>query len=83
MRIILYVLMVVTSGTIPGQTGVITGRVVGPDGPLAFVNTLVKGTGTGVATDMSGLFRLEGVPVGYQVVLLSLVGHRLEKGLCL
>ena len=58
-----------------GQSGVVSGRVVGPEGPVPFASTLIKGTTIGMATDGNGHFTLKGVPTGRQVLLISVVGY--------
>lgn len=56
------------------QVGTVAGRVVGPDGPVPFASTLIKGTTVGMATDGEGRFELREVPSGPQVLLISVVG---------
>ena len=59
------------------QTGVISGTVrdADNDSPLSDAAVVVSGTGKFTATDAKGEFRLEGVPVGSQSVLVTHSGY--------
>lgn len=58
------------------QTRTITGRITSPDEPegLIGVNVLVKGTTTGVVTDLDGNYTLQ-VPQGATALLFSYIGY--------
>jgi len=58
------------------QTRTITGRITSPDEPegLVGVNVLVKGTTTGVVTDLDGNYSLQ-VPSGATTLLFSYIGY--------
>ncbi|MCU0634725.1 MAG: TonB-dependent receptor [Gemmatimonadaceae bacterium] len=58
-------------------TGVITGRVTGPDGqPIEAAVIGVTGTSLATATDRDGLFRIANAPTGRQTVVIRSLGKR-------
>jgi TonB-dependent receptor len=58
-------------------TGVITGRVTGPDGqPIDAAAVAVNGTTLAATTDRDGLFRLGNVPIGRQTVTIRSLGKK-------
>ena len=56
------------------QTGVVHGRVVGPDGPLPYANVAVVGLDAGATTEVSGAFRIGDLPAGKHSVEIRYVG---------
>lgn len=58
--------------------GNISGKVVDALGELAGVSVVVKGTGNGTITDMTGEFRLSGVKPG-DVLQLSFIGYKTQQ----
>lgn len=58
------------------RSGIIMGKVI--DGynnePLAYANIHVKGTTIGTVTNEEGLYRLENVPAGEQIIVISFIG---------
>jgi TonB-dependent receptor len=58
-------------------TGLVTGRVVGPDGtPVASATVAVSGTALSARVDRDGIFRLAAVPTGTQTVMVRALGYR-------
>lgn len=56
------------------QSGVVVGSVVSENGdPLSNVMVLVDGSDLGALTDEDGLFRIDGLPVGLQVVRVRMI----------
>ena len=58
--------------------GNISGKVVDALGELAGVSVVVKGTGNGTITDMTGEFKLSGVKPG-DVLQLSFIGYKTQQ----
>lgn len=73
-RLYISVLCFLCVGASFAATGTVHGVVVGPDGPCPYVNVSLQGTLFGATTDAKGRFRIEGVPAGDHVLLLSSVG---------
>ncbi len=70
--------------TVVAQTGsvaTIVGQVVDDanDEPLVGVNVFIEGTTTGTATDADGRFRISGVAVGEQILVVSQIGYRPDR----
>ncbi|QRR02348.1 TonB-dependent receptor [Dyadobacter sandarakinus] len=67
------------------QTGVIKGQVkTGAGTPVEFVNLVLKGTGKGTVTSVSGDFELTGIQPGtYQLVGTGLGFRRIDKSVTL
>ena len=58
-------------------TGVVTGKVTGPDNrPLSGVVVTVRGVGLSVATSATGRYTLSHVPAGDQLLQFRRIGHR-------
>ena len=66
------------AGTLAAQaTGVVSGRVVGPDGtPVVTATASVTGTALTARVDRDGVFRFGAVPTGTQSVVVRAVGYR-------
>lgn len=57
------------------QQKAIKGKVLDAQGePIIGANVIIKGTGSGVITDIDGIFTLDNVPVG-SVVQISYIGY--------
>ena len=63
------------------QSGVVQGRVVDftSGEKLVGANVMVKGTVIGAATNVDGEFRIEGVPVGNQIIRTSYLGYNPDE----
>ena len=60
--------------------GTIRGTILTTDGqPATSVNVVVKGTNLGTRADDAGRFTIKNVPVGAQVLVVSMVGHQPEE----
>ncbi len=59
------------------QVGIVSGRVTGPDGnAINAASVSITGTSLSAATDRGGLFRIAGVPIGRQIVIVRSIGKR-------
>ncbi len=58
-----------------GQSGSISGRVVDDNGPIAFVNIVLKTTSEGTATDENGFFKINNLAEGKYVLVASAIGY--------
>lgn len=59
------------------STGIVTGRVTGPDGnAIAAAAITVTGTSLTATTDRSGVFTLVGVPAGRQSLTIRSIGKK-------
>lgn len=63
------------------QSGVVQGRVIDftSGEKLVGANVMVKGTVIGAATNVDGEFRIEGVPVGNQIIRTSYLGYNPDE----
>jgi hypothetical protein len=77
MRVLLFVLAVLSLGNLSGQQGVIKGKVVDAvnNEPLPFANVIIRGTTNGATTDLDGNYELKVEPGLYNVEA-SFVGYR-------
>ncbi len=77
-RWFLSLLLAVSPLTLAAQsTGVVTGRVTGPDGnPLGAAAVAVLGTSLTTSTDREGVFRLPAVPAGTQRITIRSIGKK-------
>nr|WP_293303509.1 TonB-dependent receptor [Allomuricauda sp.] len=74
----LFVVFVVSSlfTTAFAQEASISGRVTDNGEPLPLVNILLKGTETGTATDIDGLFQLTHIAPGNHVLIVTSLGYQ-------
>ncbi len=59
-------------------TGIIAGKLTDKEmqgNPLPFANVIIKGTGTGVTTDLDGLFQIENLQPGSYTIAISFMGY--------
>jgi outer membrane receptor protein involved in Fe transport len=64
------------------NTGSVVGKLIDKEynnEPLAFANVLLKGTYKGVTSDMDGLYALENIEPGSQVLIFSFVGYETQE----
>jgi len=57
------------------QSATITGRVLGPEGPLPYANVALVGTTNGATTDADGRFLIGSIAPGAHPVEIRFVGH--------
>ena len=59
------------------QTGSVSGRVLDPDTGEALIgaNVILKGTTTGVTTDLDGYFNISGLSIGRVTFVISYIGY--------
>lgn len=70
-------LVITTSFSQPVKTGIIKGKVKAADGQaVEGVSVMIQGTGKGAVTNEDGMFEIKKAPVGYHVLVVSLVGHQ-------
>ena len=76
MRFLFTFVFAVTAVMAHAQSGVISGKVTNArtNEPVPFTNVLVQGTNVATATDMEGLYRLEGLAPGLYNVEVSAIG---------
>ncbi|MDQ3102166.1 MAG: TonB-dependent receptor, partial [Bacteroidota bacterium] len=80
-RIIIFIALLFSAGSIRAQFHSISGVVTSTDGSIVVgahvqLPSLEKGT----TTDMLGRYKISGIPTGQHVVIISLLGHqRVEK----
>ena len=76
MRFLFTFIFAVTAVMAHAQSGVISGKVTNArtNEPVPFTNVLVQGTNVATATDMEGLYRLEGLAPGLYNVEVSAIG---------
>ncbi|MBP6611193.1 MAG: SusC/RagA family TonB-linked outer membrane protein, partial [Paludibacter sp.] len=61
------------------QTKVITGKVIGDDGePIPGASVVIKGTNTGVVTDLDGVYNLQ-VPADATAIQISFLGMKTQE----
>ncbi len=58
------------------RSGIIKGQLIdgSNDEPLAYANVYVKGTSLGTVSDVEGIYRLDNVPAGEQIIVFSFIG---------
>ena len=65
------------SALIAQRSGIIMGEVI--DGsnsePLGYANVIVKGTSIGTLSNVEGMYRINNVPAGEQVIVVSFIGY--------
>lgn len=78
MRIYLLLAMVLVSGIVMGQTGIIKGRVLeaGNNEPVPFANILIQGTTTGTTTDIDGNYEIKDLKPALYNLEVSYVGFK-------
>ncbi|WP_116126349.1 TonB-dependent receptor [Lewinella sp. IMCC34183] len=80
MRAPLFLALLALTTTLSAQHGALSGSVVNEaDRPLQFVGVSLEGTTRGVESGRDGNFRLERIPAGDYVVLLSGIGLANER----
>ncbi|MEQ9169466.1 MAG: carboxypeptidase-like regulatory domain-containing protein, partial [Marinoscillum sp.] len=59
------------------QTGTVKGRILsdGNNGSVPFGNALIVGTSIGASADADGIFTINNVPVGRQIIQVSSIGY--------
>jgi TonB-linked SusC/RagA family outer membrane protein len=73
------ILMVISTGMLLSQGRNISGKVTGPDGDaLIGATVLVKGTSTGTATDLDGMYSIN-VPPGASTLVISYTGYETKE----
>ncbi|MHA6278889.1 TonB-dependent receptor [Salinimicrobium sp. CAU 1759] len=78
MRILLFILVLLTPFINQAQTATISGEVLANGEPVPFVNIYLEGTKTGTTTNEKGQFTLE-VPLGHHELILQAVGYKTQK----
>ncbi len=75
---LLFLLLAFAPADLAAQaTGVVTGRVTGPDGnPVVSAAVTVVGTSLSTTTDREGVFRLNAVPAGAQRISIRSLGRK-------
>jgi hypothetical protein len=78
--VVVLLVLLATPAVAQEEFGRVVGRVMAADDPAQMVRVEIRGTGLPserhAATDVSGYFRLQGLPVGTYQIRLSLVGYR-------
>lgn len=78
MKILIFILALLSPVIGEAQTASISGKVMANDEPLPFVNIYLEGTKTGTTTNEKGQFTLE-VPLGHHELILQAVGYKTAK----
>jgi hypothetical protein len=79
LNMLILLMVTLISNTLPAQnSGVITGKIIDKrtGEELIGVNVLLEGTAKGAASDLYGIFRIEGIPAGTYSVKASMIGYR-------
>lgn len=78
MKIVFYFLLfsMVSASVANATEAVLTGKVTSEGEALPFVNIMLQGTNMGVSTDVSGSYRMTGVPVGKHVIEVRAIGYK-------
>ncbi len=80
-RLILPMLLIITSYLMAGTTGKIAGKVVDSETgePLLGVNIIIEGTSLGAATDLDGEYYILNIPPGIYNVKASFIGYTPQR----
>ncbi|QQS37981.1 MAG: TonB-dependent receptor [Ignavibacteriales bacterium] len=84
LRILLFLINVILPATLllAQKTGSLSGKIIDEKNnePLSYVNVIIQNTGLGAATDISGNYKLNGIPAGKHNIIVSAVGYlRIEQ----
>jgi outer membrane receptor for ferrienterochelin and colicins len=75
-HILIFILLLVNSFCVLGQTYSISGNVKDEDGkPLIGVNVILTGTGRGAATDVNGKYKINNLNPGIYTLEFSMIGY--------
>ncbi|GAA4279961.1 TonB-dependent receptor [Gaetbulibacter aestuarii] len=81
-KIILLLIVLITSFSFAQSTGSIVGKLIDKEynnEPLAFANVLIKGTTKGTTSDFDGLYSFENLTPGAYTLIFSFVGYTTQE----
>ncbi|MDN5288698.1 MAG: TonB-dependent receptor [Mucilaginibacter sp.] len=78
MRLILLLLILLTTSNLFAQTGVLKGHVTGNNEPLSYASVSVKGLGKGASTNTKGYFEIKNIPAGTYGITITSIGYEAE-----
>ena len=73
--LLLFFALTATQTPVWGQTGSISGTVIGEEGPLPFASIQIKESDKGTTTDDLGRYEIQGLRPGKHTLIASFVGH--------
>ena len=78
-RLYIFMLLTMTGITVNAQTLSVSGTVIDTEGePMIGANVIIKGTTTGVATDVDGKYSLKNVPAD-ATLRISYIGYQTQE----